>query len=283
MRLATVSSCVLCLQRVATAQDSPFAHSISVYVNGNPLILRFAEGQDYRAAAIAFADEHQLANFAGECTQTKPSGTRSRPECIVDNLVAEMYKAVSFDVAQGAAAGYRSFETTKHQEVSLVVVDHFLSQPEAMRHFGLSCDFAYKGNHPGQRSASFANLLAFRPIRRAVEELIGEKLPYWFASFQRSYANDTDNGVVRLLTLPSTQALPLPSRVLPVPTGLLLRSAPRLGRLQVQRRPLPHARQSTAARHVDVEAPGHRVVRRPNRSRRCPAQPNRRSAFGSAD
>ena len=64
-----------------------------------------------------------------------------------------------------------------------------------MREFGLSLDFTYKGNHPGRRTASFAPYPQFRPLRRRVEELVGERLPYWFAAFQRSMANDTDNGV----------------------------------------------------------------------------------------
>jgi hypothetical protein len=194
MRVASILFFTILI--LISAQDEPYFHSISVYVNGNPLILNFTEDEDYRTIATAFASENRLADLAGRCRQVEPSESNEWPECIVDSMVDDMRKAVTYDVATSAAHGQRSFETKKDREVSLIIVDDFLSQPDAMRLFGLSCQFAYKGNHPGQRTASFANLKAFRPIRRAVEELVGEKLPYWFASFQRSYSNDTDNGVV---------------------------------------------------------------------------------------
>jgi len=166
-------------------------------VNGNRLTLNFTEDEDYRTAATAFASENRLADLVGDCRQMELHKTKVWPECIVDSLVDDMRDILAYDVASSAAHGQRSFETAKEEEVSLIVVDNFLAQPDAMRLFGLSCNFAYKGNHPGLRTESYAGRSAFKPIRRAVEERVGEKLPYWFASFQRSYSNDTDNGVVR--------------------------------------------------------------------------------------
>ena len=169
---------------VVNANSEDVVHSISVELDGQKLTLNFGENEDYKSKAKDFILQYGLHEAAG-----KPL------DRVAEDFVVAMSDQVAFEVATAASFDKRSFEISLTPKLDLIVVDDLLDHPYAMRQFGLSCDFRYKGNHPGQRTVSYANHLAFRPLRRKVEELVGEPLPYWFASFQRSFSNDTDNGV----------------------------------------------------------------------------------------
>lgn len=179
---------------IAEEGDPRIKHSIMFNIDGQDTHLHFSERDDFEALSLAFVTRHGLDALNHELACE--SGV-SAARCVSRVVAAKMAEEMSFQVANNAARGLGSFDVSPAPKLSLVVVDDFLSHPQAMRKFALSCDFLYKGNHPGLRSTSFANFLAFRPIRRKVEALVGEKLPFWFASFQRSFANDTDNGVHR--------------------------------------------------------------------------------------
>jgi hypothetical protein len=169
-------------------------HSLELFIDGNPLVLKYSETDDFHSLASTFALENKLDQLQSGCSQEYKS---DRLACVVEKVVSAMHNIMASTIASEASIGKRFFDVTPQTLRSVVVVDNFLQHPHALREFGLSSEFPYKGNHPGMRSASFANMLAFRPIRREVEKLVGEKLPYWFASFQRSYSNDTDNGIHR--------------------------------------------------------------------------------------
>lgn len=170
-------------------------HSLELFIDGNPVTLSYSENDDFRSVASKFVTLNKLDQLQSQCSGNNEA---SHYECVVTSVVSAMTNTMSVTVAENAFNGRGFFDVTPSNDMrSLVVVDNFLKHPDALRLFGLSLDFEYKGNHPGMRTASYANMLAFRPIRRRVEELVGEKLPYWFASFQRSYSNDTDNGVHR--------------------------------------------------------------------------------------
>ena len=189
----------------SAAPAEPGNHSVSVVVDGLTHHLTYRTTDDYHELASAFLTSRGIRSDGSGCDTPPSSSSNTRYGCAVDKLVASMVLYASRQVAAEAASGDRSFDIASgphggsdHGRLrSLVVDDDVLEFPHALREFGLSCDFAYKGNHPGQRTVSFANHAAFRPLRRRVEQLVGEPLPYWFASFQRSLANDTDNSVHR--------------------------------------------------------------------------------------
>ena len=180
----------------------PIPHHVKIVVDRIERELTFTEDDDLYDVAAAFVAQYGIGgdNTAGQC-----GGRQSAYGCIVDSIVEQMTMKLANHVALEASRGERLFDIAhgphgggdKGRLRSLVVVDDILEYPYALREFGLSCEFQYKGNHPGRRTASFANHEAFKPLRRRVEELVGEPLPYWFASFQMSYANDTDNAVHR--------------------------------------------------------------------------------------
>jgi len=169
-------------------------HSIEFNIEGQATVLEFQESDDFSSLSLEFILGHglHLLDHDAQC-----EGGVSGASCLNQLVTAMMRDKAASHVADEVARGVRAFDVSPSPKLDLVVVDQFLSDPEAMRSFGLSREFKYKGNHPGMRSASFANMLAFRPIRRKVEELVGAKLPFWFASFQRTFANDTDSGVHR--------------------------------------------------------------------------------------
>lgn len=170
------------------------SYSVEMVVDGEVRALQFEESDNFRQKAVSFVTEHELHKLRGSCWSENGA---SSIQCVTNAVIGEMRKVIALNIAEEANRGMRYFEVSKSPQQSLIVIDNFMEQPYALREFGLACDFIYKGNHPGKRSASFANLRAFRQIRRKIELFVGERLPYWFASFQRSGSNDTDNGVHR--------------------------------------------------------------------------------------
>lgn len=175
---------------IACIEASEF--SITLNIDSEALLLEFATSDNFRELANQWAIRHSLDRMQSGCTMHPVPFT-----CVVDKVVDAMNLQVSVDIAQRARLGLQTFDVSRKRQQSLIVVDNFLEEPFGLREFALSSEFRYKGNHPGMRTVSFANHAVFRPIRRQVEELIGEKLPYWFASFQKSFARDMDNGVHR--------------------------------------------------------------------------------------
>ncbi len=173
--------------------SSAARHVVSVVVDDETHLLHFRTEDDYQLLAAGFMAQHGIPPSGEGCEVASAYG------CAADTVAQEMTVGAARQIASEAAANTRSFELSSSKERlrSLVVEDHVLQHPYALREFGLSLEFLYKGNHPGRRTASFANHAAFRPLRRRVEELVGEPLPYWFAAFQRSFSNDTDNAVHR--------------------------------------------------------------------------------------
>ena len=175
-----------------TARAPPFKKKLTnskknAHCPRQPTPLEFDEDTDVRARAEQFMLEKDLHMIPG-------AGE------LADQLVREMENTMVYTVEQGAKSGTFSWEPSAPDEraaLQLVVVDDFMAQPAALRAFGRAQHFGYKGNHPGMRTASFANMPEFRPVRRRVEALVGERLPYWFAAFQLSRANDTDNAIHR--------------------------------------------------------------------------------------
>ena len=153
------------------------------------LDLTFDASDDLFSRALGFVRAHGVMH----------PGCNDDPGCTSTHIVTEMEEKMNYDIATASSLGKGFFEVAEFPAVekSLLVVDGFMKHPHALRLFGLSANFQFKGNHPGLRTMSFANHVAFRPIRQEVERIVGERLPYWCATFQRSFAHDTDNGVHR--------------------------------------------------------------------------------------
>lgn len=66
---------------------------------------------------------------------------------------------------------------------AVVIVDDFLPNPDEVRQFALSQEFATKGNYPGLRSGSFATL----EHKLAFERIMGRRISYWPDQYNGSF------------------------------------------------------------------------------------------------
>ena len=134
----------------------PIPHHVKIVVDQIERELTFTEDDDLYDVAAAFVAQYGIGgdNTAGQC-----GGRQSAYGCIVDSIVEQMTMQLANHVALEASRGERLFDIAhgphgggdKGRLRSLVVVDDILEYPYALREFGLSCEFQYKGNHPGRR------------------------------------------------------------------------------------------------------------------------------------
>ena len=126
---------LLCSSSIISQAD-PLGHSISIYIDDQHLTLPFGEG-NYTAQAQAFVEEYGLDSMAGGCY--RDGRDMGAYECSVLSLATEMEKTAAAHIASQAVLGLRAFDVRPNSKKSLVVVDNFLSEPQALRHFALSC------------------------------------------------------------------------------------------------------------------------------------------------
>lgn len=74
---------------------------------------------------------------------------------------------------------------------TIMVIDNFYDQPEAVRDIALGMEYEVKGNYPGARTRS----LATEEMKLKFENIIGRKITYWPDSYNGSFQYTTKDNV----------------------------------------------------------------------------------------